>query len=300
MKKLFLFISFAIFIICFGANAQLIVLSDGNVGINKSTPTHKLDIDGGGMRIIYSSNKPYSIETWNSGPRICSDSKIIFYKPSGGGYIDVHCKVLTEYSDLKAKDGLTSISGTALEKIKSLNGYKYHWKDDPVKKKHAGLIAQDVELVIPEAVFTSDSVDSKSIAYSAIIPYLVEAIKEQQVHINKMEDQIKNKDNLKSASIDGDGQNEFELSDETASLYQNAPNPFSSQTTISFMIPKSVNTAQLHICNMVGNLLKTISINERGSGSVQINGNEFNAGMYFYSLVNDGKIIDTKQMLLTN
>jgi len=46
-------------------------------------------------------------------------------------------------------------------------------------------------------------------------------------------------------------------------------------------------------------LLKTISINQRGAGQVTINANEFAAGMYLYSLVCDGKIVDTKQMMLT-
>ena len=50
---------------------------------------------------------------------------------------------------------------------------------------------------------------------------------------------------------------------------------------------------------MTGSLLKTIPVNQRGEGSVTINGNEFKAGMYLYSLVDDGKIVDTKQMLLT-
>ena len=51
---------------------------------------------------------------------------------------------------------------------------------------------------------------------------------------------------------------------------------------------------------MVGTLLKTIQVNQRGEGDVTINANEFVAGMYLYSLVCDGKIVDTKQMMLTN
>jgi len=50
---------------------------------------------------------------------------------------------------------------------------------------------------------------------------------------------------------------------------------------------------------MTGTLLKTITINQRGTGQEIISANEFNAGMYLYSLVTDGKIVDTKQMLLT-
>jgi hypothetical protein len=50
---------------------------------------------------------------------------------------------------------------------------------------------------------------------------------------------------------------------------------------------------------MTGTLLNTISVNQRGESNVTINANEFSAGMYLYSLVTDGKIVDTKQMLLT-
>jgi hypothetical protein len=50
---------------------------------------------------------------------------------------------------------------------------------------------------------------------------------------------------------------------------------------------------------MTGTLLKTININKTGTGQETIQANEFNAGMYLYSLVCDGKIVDTKQMMLT-
>jgi hypothetical protein len=51
---------------------------------------------------------------------------------------------------------------------------------------------------------------------------------------------------------------------------------------------------------MTGTLLKTFEINQRNEGNIIINANEFIAGMYLYSLVCDGKIVDTKQMMLTN
>ena len=50
---------------------------------------------------------------------------------------------------------------------------------------------------------------------------------------------------------------------------------------------------------MTGTLLRTITINQGGEGSEIISANEFTAGMYLYSLVCDGRIIDTKQMMLT-
>ena len=64
------------------------------------------------------------------------------------------------------------------------------------------------------------------------------------------------------------------------------------------MKTKSIDIC-LVICNMTGILLKTITASQRGAGNELINANEFAARMYLYSLVCDGKIVDTKQMMLT-
>ncbi|MCF6332825.1 MAG: tail fiber domain-containing protein [Draconibacterium sp.] len=172
------------------------------------------------------------------------------------------------------------------------------------KKKRLGFIAQDVKKIFPELV-EQDSAGYLSIDYIGIIPVLVEAVKEQQEIIDGLLERVEtiendccNKnENLKSGSIDNNG---LDLEGNKAKLYQNNPNPFSTETTVKFEIPQSVQSAQLHICNMVGTLLKTIAINQPGTGNVIISGNEFTPGMYLYSLVCDGVIIDTKQMLLTN
>ena len=50
---------------------------------------------------------------------------------------------------------------------------------------------------------------------------------------------------------------------------------------------------------MQGTLLKTVNLSNTGKGSIIINGGELNAGMYMYSLVANGKEIDTKRMILT-
>ena len=51
-----------------------------------------------------------------------------------------------------------------------------------------GLIAQEVEEVLPEAVFTAaDELGTKSVAYANLIAVLIEAINEQQVQIEALE-----------------------------------------------------------------------------------------------------------------
>jgi len=58
--------------------------------------------------------------------------------------------------------------------------------------------------------------------------------------------------------------------------------------------------AYLFVYDMNGTQKLKKSINERGESSVIIVGNNLIAGMYIYSLILDGVIIDTKRMILTD
>ena len=181
----------------FGATAQVTVGSNGYVGIITSTPAYRLDINSGQTRSWYSTNQPLGITHWGSDPRITSGSKIVFYKTDATGFIDVECRSLLTNSDKNLKENISPIgnpeaqlSGANVEKISRLQGVTYTWKNDTDKKVQVGFLAQDVENVIPEAVFTNDSTQIKSMSYNAIIPYLVEAMKEQQAQIEELKKRI--------------------------------------------------------------------------------------------------------------
>ena len=78
----------------------------------------------------------------------------------------------------------------ALDKVMSLNGVTYNWNEntpDSFDKEQAevGLIAQEVQAVLPEAVRELDGV--RSVRYEKIIPLLIECIKEQQVQISNLQ-----------------------------------------------------------------------------------------------------------------
>ena len=62
----------------------------------------------------------------------------------------------------------------ALDKVKDLRGVSFSWKESG--RKSIGLIAQEVEKIIPELVNETDGV--KSLAYGNIVGLLIEAIKE--------------------------------------------------------------------------------------------------------------------------
>jgi hypothetical protein len=87
-------------------------------------------------------------------------------------------------SDRRLKKDITLIE-SALNKVKLLNGVSFNW-DKTIRpdlalddKNHLGLIAQDVEEILPQVVTTGiDELKTKTIAYSDIVPVLIEAIKE--------------------------------------------------------------------------------------------------------------------------
>ena len=94
------------------------------------------------------------------------------------------------YSDRRLKDNIEIIPN-ALNKVLSLNGVTFTRKDlnDP-EKRHTGVIAQEVENVLPEAVNT-DIDGMKSVAYGNMVGVLIEAIKEQQGQIDELKKEIK-------------------------------------------------------------------------------------------------------------
>ena len=204
----------------------------------------------------------------------------------------------TLQSDVSSRDTLSARSPVPVEIVNKIKAEK--------KRKKAGFIAQELEEIFPEAVYTLPN-GKKAIAYSEIIPLLVEAIKEQQNEIDKQQneiDELRRSKNVQTRSAIGavDEQSDVNsLLDEKlkAKLYSNIPNPFKEQTTISFFIPETSSRASIHIYNLQGKQIKQLNIESRGNGSVTINGYELTPGMYMYSLIVDGKEVDTKKMILT-
>lgn len=82
-------------------------------------------------------------------------------------------------------------------------------------------------------------------------------------------------------------------------LLQNAPNPFDQSTKIQYFVPEDLQNAQLEIRNVKGEMIKSIQISDGGFGSIEIEAESFAQGSYVYTLNVDGKLIDSKVMILT-
>jgi hypothetical protein len=78
----------------------------------------------------------------------------------------------------------------AIQKVLELRGVYFSWKEDKSGKRRVGFIAQDMEKVLPEVVFTNPVDGLKGINYAEISAVLAEAIEEQQKQIESQQQQI--------------------------------------------------------------------------------------------------------------
>ncbi|MEM1324657.1 MAG: T9SS type A sorting domain-containing protein [Bacteroidota bacterium] len=85
----------------------------------------------------------------------------------------------------------------------------------------------------------------------------------------------------------------------SATLAQNAPNPFNEATTISYFIPEGTKNASLQVMDQNGRVIKVIPIQATGQGQITLQANLLSAGTYSYALILDGQVMTTKQMVLT-
>lgn len=230
-------------------------------------------------------------------------------------------------SDRKFKENIVSLD-SALNKVLRLHSVRYDLikaKEDDFApeikakllaegKNKIGFIAQEVKEVIPEIVRFQEENQFYTMDYISIIPFLTKAIQEQQVLIEELQAQVSNLSVQNAAmgymttsnttAVQNVNPNE-ERGDNSSDfakhiLYQNIPNPFNGRTEIKYYLTSGVNKAQICIYNMSGQQLKCVHIETQGGGSIWIEGQDLQQGMYLYALVVNGALVDMKKMVLTN
>jgi len=185
-----------------------------------------------------------------------------------------------------------------------------------------GFVAQDVEAAANECGFVFPGLDVPTnsnevycLRYTDFIMPIVKSIQELNNTIDSLKTLQKTSDNLiadlqqqinnccTTGSTKGmminNTSNQTNETTRSAYLMQNVPNPFSTKTTIRYYIPETSNNAKLMIFDMQGKLIKTYPVSNKKEGYTEINGGEMQPGMYMYSLIIDGKELDTKRMILT-
>ena len=95
-------------------------------------------------------------------------------------------------SDKRLKDNIEQIPN-AIDKIQSIGGYSFDWNDKQdtyeVGSRDIGVVAQEIEEVLPELVITRDN-GYKAVKYEKMVALLIEGIKEQQEQINELKTKL--------------------------------------------------------------------------------------------------------------
>jgi len=222
-------------------------------------------------------------------------------------------------SDEKLKQNIRDFS-SAMSIINGLHPKLYQFKKEGnyalmnlPQGDHYGLIAQEVEKVLPNLVketkfdtrltkpgadreksSPSEVVDFKALNYTELIPIMIKAIQELSQQNEDLQKQV----NEMKATPSASAQSKTVLLTD-ASLEQNIPNPFNHNTTVNYSLPQKFSNAQIIVNDKTGKVLKQINISGTGKGTVNIDASTLSAGVYSYSLIIDGKLISTKQMILS-
>lgn len=94
------------------------------------------------------------------------------------------------FSDRRMKKDVATIK-SALQKVSDLRGVNFRWKDGEDQSPKIGLIAQEVERVVPEVVHTlDDEAQTKKVDYQSLVGLLVEAVKELKADVEKQKAEI--------------------------------------------------------------------------------------------------------------
>lgn len=175
--------------------------------------------------------------------------------------------------------------------------------------RYTGFIAQEVEASAKQLGFEFSGVKSPQndkdfygLRYAEFVVPLVKAVQE----LSNTNDSLKAIINDLNAQLENIQQqlkklNASVITGETPLLKQNSPNPFNKNSLINYYLPSRVRQAVLTITDAQGKVLKNVALKTgKGAGQAIISAGSLPSGIYYYSLVVNGKHIDTKAMVLEN
>lgn len=300
-----------------------------------------------------SSDGIYASSTNSHGVHAYSSANTGLYASTGtgtgSGYYaayfagDVMCSGNYLGSDEKLKQNITNVT-SAMDIINKLQPKFYDYKHDGNLKfmnlpqgKHYGLIAQDVEKVLPNLVKTSkfntadaiademneaapadsaarvafdkkmasrkitgEEVNFKAVNYTELIPILIKGMQEQEQEIDLLRRQVQELSGNTSLSANTNSTDAVKSINLTsASLLQNIPNPLKNNTSIQYNLPDKFSKAQIVITDNNGKTLKQVNVSGAGKGSVKVDASLLSSGTYNYSLIVDGRTIESKKMIVS-
>ena len=96
---------------------------------------------------------------------------------------------IVAYSDSRKKENIVTVDN-ALDKVNSLRGVFYNKIDDEKKTRQLGVIAQEINEVVPEVVTYAEDIDEYGVSYGNLAGLFIEAFKEHTKLINSLREEI--------------------------------------------------------------------------------------------------------------
>jgi len=167
--------------------------SAGNVGLGTTSPSQKLHVVGGAL---ITGTTTIGGAASVTGALTVGTTATITGAITAGGNITANGNITAfSSSDERLKENVVNISNP-LEKLALLNGVTFDWKDSYiesqggldamfVRKNDVGIIAQDLEKVLPQLVAERDD-GYKAVKYDRIVALLIEAVKELKAEVDSL------------------------------------------------------------------------------------------------------------------
>ena len=125
--------------------------------------------------------------------RNSSNAIVAYMSESGAGYFTGDVTTNGSASDERLKENIVPLQ-KGLEEVEQIKTYTFNYKDRP-EDTLPGVIAQEIEKILPEVVYDIEMEDDtyKAVRYQQIVPVLIEAIKELSDKVNVLQNLLENK-----------------------------------------------------------------------------------------------------------
>jgi len=299
-------------------------------GITITTGTYNTCI---GYAADVSANNLSNCASLGNGTVVTASNKIFFGDANVSGCYNV-ANVWAAQSDQRFKinvqenvKGLAFINGlrpvTYNMDTKKLTEYITQNMPDSIRNKrmdgvdftastskiHSGFIAQEVEQLMQSSGFTSstivippsNSTDPYALNYIEFVVPLVKAVQE----LSKTVDSLKSIGQSGQRLLNNGNNSEKKIQNiklalpDGATLGEPQPNPNSGSTQIPYYLPQNTIRAKIIFTDMLGKVMEE-RVLQPGYGLLNIDTQDLPAGVYSYSLIVNGKVIENKKMMRNN
>ena len=169
---------------------------------------------------------------------------------------------------------------------------------DPVVSFGKSYYALDVNAVKQRfpALIIKDAQGNEYVNYTQLVPILVQAITELKTELDDLKEAVASSGTRKVNAATNIATNT--LDEGRGSISQNTPNPFTGQSTVRVSVPDDASDAYIDILTLNGASVKRIPVSN-GLSEVSLSSFEFAPGTYLYTLVVNGKVSETRRMVVS-